>query len=268
MRLLLREVPDFLPASGFVSELLTLHILTTGQSNMRCLTHIHDRRIAVCDRDVEIATDRALRGELTLTGVDGEPNPAGEARNLSGGKRLTHNHGLTHLDCGCAVQDAVFQYWLWKNWRLDGMDGQVTEPMNGPHLLPRLRNAIHQGLVLSGGLDIIKLFPGKLIGEEAAREILIEAQLRTLTSELVDLRMRRGVALDARSMWSIVGACLNSEPADSSGGESSRNTSVVDSRAMWQVAGAPLDSRPARPGDSSREGAGLENNPTASSSSA
>lgn len=210
LRTKLRDVPDFLPQSACVSAAVTCHILTSTQNNIRCLYHIHNRRPPISDLDVAAATEKTNMGEPSLTGVAGLWVMKKTERILPRGENLVEDSDgelpFEHLDCGCSVKDAVFHYWLWKNWRLVGMEGTVTEPTNAAHMTPRMRNVIHQGMRKWGGFKMDSLFqsPPALAPILETREQMIEGQLKRLITDLGRVYRNKGVALDVDTLLEIL----------------------------------------------------------------
>lgn len=202
-RLMLRDVPDYLPQSAVVSRDLTCHILTTKQKNLRCLYHIMNRRMDKSDLDVEAATKKTEKGELSLTGVSGWATKKQEEKVFF---RTDIDTEVTHLDCGCGIEEALFHYWMWKTWRLRGMGGAVVEPINAYHIAPRLRNVIHQAFELQGGLSdgIETIFGGVLRPQEENREQAITVQLRSLTAELGALYTSRGELFTMEKLLNVL----------------------------------------------------------------
>lgn len=180
-----------------------------------------NRKVAACDLDVDRATARTDKNELSLTGVANWPKTAKAERLLQGGKTVDLDGDVPQLDCGCSTEDCVVHFWLWKNWRLEGLDEAVIEPMNAAHIIPRVRNVMRQGLRYWAGLRMERLLPGKLITSDEAREIMLRQQIRTLTASLGRYVRERGEPFDERAMWDVVGEKLDATGAPVAGASTS-----------------------------------------------
>lgn len=155
--------------------------------------------------NVAAAMEKTEKGELSLTGVTGMPvKKKGEGMLFRG----PGEHEVSHLDCGCGVDESLFYFWMWKTWRLRGVGGAVVEPITSVHVAPRLRNVVHQGFQRWSGMRSgLPTFTGVLAAsEDESREQSVIMQFRNLAAELKGIYAKREVDLTEKQ---LVGILLN-----------------------------------------------------------
>ncbi|KAL0057909.1 hypothetical protein AAF712_015431 [Marasmius tenuissimus] len=135
------------PEAGFFCYNLAKHCLESRESQIKCIYHHKsDKSTKNYDRD----------GKRQMTGVPMEPVAAGKRKKGSAGREKPAGakvakekeplrigeDGRQYAHCGCAMDDAVWGFYLWKTLTISY--GGKTQPYGNWQLpmIPRLRNMV------------------------------------------------------------------------------------------------------------------------------
>jgi hypothetical protein len=138
IRRMARIDPTYLPEAASTSRKVAIHFLSSGQGNIQCGYHAYKHKST-------LARDGWGKEGMQIRGVPGK-------KKMSDGKKKTKVQrpakGLGN--CGCRMEDILFEFILSKRLKIHGMVGgsKVEEMMMGTqdYLEPRERSFAFQAI--------------------------------------------------------------------------------------------------------------------------
>jgi hypothetical protein len=164
----------FMPRAATTSRELALEVLKTTQGNQFCIWHhAHDKGGKRHD---------SAKGPYKVTGT---PFPRLSDKTLKKMADSNRNQLLEErkgiLSCGCPVDVALLDLYLWKTWMVRNRSGQ-SEGLRNQRIDPRTRLFIAEAYKTHAGLTVNDLYTnGK--DELQAKKLRLHAQIVRLSSE-------------------------------------------------------------------------------------
>ncbi|EGO02911.1 hypothetical protein SERLA73DRAFT_150496 [Serpula lacrymans var. lacrymans S7.3] len=174
-RVYIQENADHLPEAGLVSAKLGLHCLTTNRNNTFCLYHKGTDKVG------SKAGESSKKYKITGT-------PEACHANQKKGDGVQAPPG--HLNCGCPIDAALFDFFIWKFMRATDKDSNHQESMIDEHIHPHLQYFLYDTL-RSFGITMDHLYSLKQGDREAQKQVLREISSRTV-EELKRLNSSNG----------------------------------------------------------------------------
>lgn len=164
----------FMPRAATTSRALALEVLKTTQGNQFCVWH-HEHDKGGKKHDL-------AEGPYQVTGT---PFPRLSDKML---KKMTADNRTQMLEerrgilsCGCPIDVALLDLYLWKSWSVRNRSGQ-TEGLSKQRIDPRVRLFIAEGYKMHAGLTVDDLYTnGK--DEREATKLRLHAQIARLVAE-------------------------------------------------------------------------------------
>jgi hypothetical protein len=187
----------FMPRAATTSRELALEVLKTTQGNQFCIWHhAHDKGGKKHD---------SAKGPYKVTGT---PYPRLSDKTLKKMAVSNRNQLLGErkgiLSCGCSVDVALLDLYLWKTWTARNGSGE-SEGLRNQRIDPRTRLFIAEAYKTHAGLVVDDLYTnGK--DELEAKKLRLHAQIVRLSSEydaIAGFRNGKGLIISVSGIHSV-----------------------------------------------------------------
>lgn len=201
LRRLVKDKAEFLPRAATTNRDLALLMLKTSYGNFICLYHDKNNKGGTKHDDIRNCTEKETHPRSdaahNVTGVTYCRAPMAGVPPEMREKWLKNHPG--HMHCGCAIDVALVELYIWKTWRATNKDGD-SELLGKQKMDPRTRQFVVQNFLTHAGLNLHSMYDKQLSGNAATRARLLQ-QIQQLCANFDHLSHEDG--LDGRIEFTV-----------------------------------------------------------------
>lgn len=175
LRRLVKDKPEFLPRAATTNRALACLMLKSSYGNTICLYHDKNNKGGTKHDDIRNCTEKDDHPRsdtvYNVTGVTYCRAPMAGVPPATREMWLRDHPG--HIHCGCALDVALVELYIWKTWRATNAGGD-SELFGKQKMDPRTRQFVVQNFLANTGLDVHTMYDKRLSGKAATRARLLK----------------------------------------------------------------------------------------------